>query len=202
MKVKICGITSEKEAVYLNEAGADFAGMVLFFPKSKRNIDIDTAKLIMKALDSSIKKTAVVVSPTVQQVKDIKEAGFDYIQIHGQLEQAVLEETEIPIIRAFNITNMNETVVWKDNKRIAGFLFDAADPGSGRVFDWNILHHVDCSGKLLFLAGGLTPENVREAVLAVHPDCVDVSSGVEQDSGFGKDRDKIKAFVRKAKAML
>ena len=76
VKIKICGITSGQEAAYLNENSVDFAGMVLFFPKSRRNIDIPKAKNIMSALNSSIKKVAVVVSPTLHQVEEIYAAGL------------------------------------------------------------------------------------------------------------------------------
>ena len=86
-KIKICGLTSPAEARYLNENHVDFAGMVLFFPKSKRNISIEQAKEIMAALDASIKRVAVVVSPTIEQVRQIEAAGFDYVQIHGEIPE-------------------------------------------------------------------------------------------------------------------
>ena len=79
-KIKICGLTSPAEARYLNENHVDFAGMVLFFPKSKRNISIEQAKDIMAALDASIKRVAVVVSPSIEQIRQIEAAGFDYVQ--------------------------------------------------------------------------------------------------------------------------
>ena len=82
-KIKICGLTKEKEADYLNQIHADFAGMVVFFPKSKRNISLDQAKKIKSALLPEIKTVAVTVSPTLAQISQIAEAGFDLIQIHG-----------------------------------------------------------------------------------------------------------------------
>ena len=69
-------------------------------------------------------------------------------------------------------------------------------PGSGRTFDWDILSQIERDGKLFILAGGLNPDNVRKAVAAVNPDMVDVSSGVENDDGFGKDILKIEKFVK------
>lgn len=201
MKIKICGLTSVEEAGYLNEVHADYAGFILYFPKSKRNIDLETAKHIMAALDDTIKKTAVVVSPDRKQAEAICDAGFDYIQIHGTLSDEVFEHIKIPIVRAFNVSNMDEVEKLSNDEKVAGFLFDAAEPGSGSVFDWNRIPKAMCGNKMIFLAGGLTPENVARAVETVMPDCVDVSSGVENDSGFGKDPDKIRAFaasVRKA----
>ena len=100
MKIKICGLTNKKEAEYLNANQVDFAGMVLFFPKSKRNITIEQAKEIMSALDKEVQKVAVVVEPSIEQIQEIEQAGFDYIQIHGKLQESLLErmleaETEL-----------------------------------------------------------------------------------------------------------
>ena len=77
MKIKICGLTRPEEADYVNRSEVDFAGMVLFFPKSKRNIAIEQAKTILAALDPSVKSVAVVVSPTLEQAMQIEQAGFD-----------------------------------------------------------------------------------------------------------------------------
>ena len=87
MKIKICGITNEKEADYLNDNKVDFAGFV-FYEKSKRNITIDKARLIMDRLNPNIKKVAVMVSPTLEEVIDKEDAGFDIIQIHGELKES------------------------------------------------------------------------------------------------------------------
>ena len=106
-KVKICGLTSPAEARYLNENHVDFAGMVLFFPKSKRNISIEQAKEVMAALDASIKRVAVVVSPSIEQVRQIEAAGFNYIQIHGEIPETEAEAAiAIPILKAFNVSDM------------------------------------------------------------------------------------------------
>ena len=107
-KIKICGLTSPAEARYLNENHVDFAGMVLFFPKSKRNISIEQAKDIMVALDASIKRVAVVVSPSIEQIRQIEAAGFDYVQIHGEIPETEAEAAKaIPILKAFNVSDMD-----------------------------------------------------------------------------------------------
>lgn len=193
-KIKICGLTSPAEARYLNENHVDFAGMVLFFPKSKRNISIEQATEIMAALDTSIKRVAVVVSPSIEQVRQIEAAGFDYIQIHGEIPEA---ETAIaiPILKAFNVSDMNSYEKYHNDSRIAGYVFDAIEPGSGKTFDWRLVDNIPRDEKLLLLAGGLNPDNVRMAIEAVHPDGVDVSSGVENDDGAGKNPEKIHNFV-------
>lgn len=194
-KVKICGLTSPAEARYLNENHVDFAGMVLFFPKSKRNISIEQAKEIMAALDASIKRVAVVVSPSIEQVRQIEAAGFDYVQIHGEIPETEAEAAKaIPILKAFNVSDMDSYEKYHNDSRIAGYVFDAIEPGSGKTFDWKLVDNIPRDEKLL-LAGGLNPDNVRMAIEAVHPDGVDVSSGVENDDGAGKNPERIRAFA-------
>lgn len=202
-KVKICGLTSPAETRYLNENHVDFAGMVLFFPKSKRNISIEQAKEIIAALDASIKRVAVVVSPSIEQVRLIEAAGFDYIQIHGEIPETETEAEAaiaIPILKAFNVSDMGSYEKYHNDSRIAGYVFDAIEPGSGKTFDWKLVDNIPRDEKLLLLAGGLNPDNVRMAIEAVHPDGVDVSSGVENDDGAGKNPEKIHDFVAAVKS--
>lgn len=197
-KIKICGLTSPAEARYLNENHVDFAGMVLFFPKSKRNISIEQAKDIMAALDASIKRVAVVVSPSIEQIRQIEAAGFDYVQIHGEIPETETEAEAaiaIPILKAFNVSDMGSYEKYHNDSRIAGYVFDAIEPGSGKTFDWKLVDNIPRDEKLLLLAGGLNPDNVRMAIEAVHPDGVDVSSGVENDNGAGKNPERIRAFA-------
>ena len=198
-KVKICGLTSPAEARFLNENHVDFAGMVLFFPKSKRNISIEQAKEIMAALDASIKRVAVVVSPSIEQIRQIETAGFDYVQIHGEIPQTE-SAIAIPILKAFNVSDMGSYEKYHNDSRIAGYVFDAIEPGSGKTFDWRLVDNIPRDEKLLLLAGGLNPDNVRMAIEAVHPDGVDVSSGVENDDGAGKNPEKIHDFVAAIKS--
>ena len=170
--------------------------MVLFFPKSKRNITIEQAKEIMKSLSSKIQKVAVVVSPSALQIKEIQEAGFDIVQIHGQVFPEALGILQIPFLRAFNVDNMQEWERYEAEPKCIGYVFDAVKPGSGETFDWSSIPNLPEDGKLYLLAGGLNPDNVGSAVVAMHPYGVDVSSGVESDSGMGKDPEKIEAFVK------
>ncbi|WP_455719981.1 phosphoribosylanthranilate isomerase [Agathobacter sp.] len=212
IKIKICGLTSPDEAAYLNKNHVDFAGMVLFFPKSKRNISIEQAKEIIRSLDSSIKSVAVVVSPTNEQICEIADAGFDYVQIHGAIpdstnpyatnpdstgEAAGTDNAswDIPILKAFNVSDMGSYENYHNDPRIVGYVFDAQEPGSGKTFDWNLVDNIPRDEKLLILAGGLNPSNVRTAIQKVHPDGVDVSSGVENDDGDGKNPYKVDKFV-------
>ena len=208
IKIKICGLTMPEEAAYLNEVHADFAGMVVFFPKSKRNISLEQAKKIKAALLPEIKTVAVTVAPTVEQIKQIQVAGFDLIQIHkspAKLSKKTAEAVAafassifLPIIKAFNVSDLEEYACWRDCPNVAGFVFDAAEPGSGKVFDWTLLQTLPRNEKLFMLAGGLTPENVSSAIRTLHPDGVDVSSGVEytEKNRSGKDPIRIRAFAK------
>jgi phosphoribosylanthranilate isomerase len=193
--IKICGLTSPEEAAFLNEIHSDFAGMVLFCGKSRRNIPIGRAKEIMEALDPAIRTVAVTVSPTVSQVRAVEEAGFDLIQIHGEAADDLIRDVRIPVIRAVNGTNYDSLDHMLELDPVVGILFDAGEPGSGKTFDWSALDGIDLKGRMKMLAGGLTPDNVAEAVRRVRPDVADVSTGVEQDSGRGKSREKIRRFA-------
>ena len=195
-KIKICGLTTPQEAEWVSKSQVDYAGMVLFFPKSKRNITIEQAKEIMKSMLPQIQKVAVVVSPSALQIKEIQKAGFDIVQIHGQVLPEALETLRIPFLRAFNVDNMQEWERYEAEPKCIGYVFDAVKPGSGETFDWSSIPNLPEDGKPYLLAGGLNPDNVGSAIAAMHPYGIDVSSGVERDSGTGKDPEKMGAFVR------
>lgn len=196
IRIKICGLTSPEEAAFLNKNHVDFAGMVLFFPKSRRNISLEQAQEIIKSLDDTIKSVAVVVAPTNEQICQIADAGFDYVQIHGAIPDRISEASwDIPVLKAFNVSDMDSYEKYHKDPRIVGYVFDAQEPGSGKTFDWNLVDNIPRDEKLLLLAGGLNPSNVKTAIQRVNPDGVDVSSGVEYDDGNGKDPDKIDKFV-------
>ena len=199
MMIKVCGLTTKKEAEFLNENNVDLAGMVMFFPKSKRNITPDTAKEIISALNKNIKKVAVVVSPSYEEIKIIESLDFDYVQIHGELSEELESKINLPILKAFNIKDMDLYERYKVSKKVVGYVFDAQEPGSGKVFDWSLVKTLPKDGKILILAGGLNPENVAKAIEYIHPDGVDVSSGVEYGDKNGKDPEKIKRFVENAR---
>lgn len=193
-KIKICGLTSPEEAALLDFSHVDAAGMVLFCPKSKRNITIERAVEIMKALPKGIKKVAVTVSPTVEEADLAEKAGFDFLQVHGTMERDFVIHGGLPIIRAVNI--LEKIPVFEEHERIKAYLFDAATPGSGKTFDWQCLAKIPWDGRKFILAGGLTPFNVGQAIRTVHPYMVDVSSGVEYADRKGKDPAKVASFIQ------
>ncbi len=190
-----------EEVEYLNEIKPDYAGFVMFFPKSRRNINTDTAKKLLKGLEKNITSVAVTVNPTMEQIKDAYECGFDLIQIHGEVSDKILSNPYLKVLKAFNVTDIDDFGKYSSIKNIIGYVFDSSAPGSGKVFDWNIIKDISRDGKPIILAGGLNPDNVEDAIQAVNPDGVDVSSGVEKNNGHGKDRQKIIAFVNKVRSM-
>ena len=202
-KIKICGLTNPEEVRYLDEQNVEYAGLVMFFEKSKRNNTPETAKPIIYALnalkstDKVIQKVAVPVSPTLEQVKAIEQLGFDIIQIHGELKDEVLANTYLPIFRAYNLSSELLMENLLNEPKIIGILFDGKVPGNGKVFDWSLLKTFDRKDKLLILAGGLDESNVGVGIMDVAPDVVDVSSGVEyiEDGKNGKDPERIKRFI-------
>ncbi len=219
MEIKICGLTRMKEAEYLNEIRADYAGFVLF-AKSKRHVTIEQAQEIFPHLLPSIKKVAVTVSPDAAFAAQIAEAGFDILQVHKELDLGVLRESRIPIWYAFNIADQKqlekkqafiEQLPEPLQEKIEAVVVDGAEYGSGRPFDWKKSKRLKKAGaqsppdifsrRRFVLAGGLSPDNVAEGIRLFDPDVVDVSSGVEGASG--KDEELIVRFaesVRKAKA--
>lgn len=199
--IKICGLTSPDEAAFLNEIHADFAGMIQFCEKSKRNIPISRAMEIKRELDPAIRTVAVTVSPTEQQIHAIENAGFDLLQIHGVISDELLTRVRIPVIRAVNGTNYESLAHMLELDPVIGILFDAGEPGSGKTFDWSALEGIDLKGRMKMLAGGLKPENVAEAVRVVRPDVVDVSTGVENETGKGKSREKILRFAAEVRGV-
>lgn len=214
MKIKICGITSEKEAKYLNDNKVDFAGFV-FYEKSKRNITLDKAKEIINNLDSGINKVAVMVSPTLEEFIEKEEAGFDIIQIHGNLNTKILDKARKEVWCAINLSDeeYDDKMRWLNSlepnqyNKITGIVIDSKNFGSGQTFDWQ--HNKDklegkvFKDKTFILAGGLNPDNVADAISILHPDIVDVSSGVEASvDKVGKEKRLIDDFVLAVKQTL
>lgn len=199
MIVKICGLTSKEEAQMVSEAGADLAGVVLFFEKSKRNVSSELAKEIIGALSNDVKGVAVMVSPTADQIKEAENTGVSYIQIHGNLTEDIIKACSLPIIKAFNVTDLDKYDYYASFDEIAGFVMDASQYGSGKTFDWNLIKDFDRGDKLFILAGGLNPDNVSLGISSVFPDGVDVSSGVEFKDRKGKDPELVKSFIARAR---
>ena len=209
-RIKICGMTCESDIKAVNTYLPDYIGFVLFFPKSKRNISIEKGKELLEKTEKKIRTVAVVVSPTKEQIQEIEEVGFDYIQIHGTITNEAYEQCQLPILRAFNITDMDKLPEYEARDKIKGYVFDSKTPGSGKPFDWTLLQDIrqrqktvtsdDVSNKkMIFLAGGIDETNVKRAISEVSPDVIDLSSAVEKTSEDGifrgKDPKKIQTII-------
>lgn len=200
VKIKICGLTRPEEAVFLNRNRIEWAGMVLNFPKSKRCVSLAQAKLIKAALNQEIKTVAVVVAPSLEQLEALETSGcFNFLQVHGSLPEQWQERLKLPVLKAFNLTDLSQYAYFQHCPQIAGYVFDAAAPGSGKTFDWKVLKELPRDKKFRVLAGGLNPENVAQAIASVRPDVVDVSSGVEYKDKPGKDGALIDAFAARVR---
>lgn len=201
-KVKICGLKNPTDIKCINTLSPDFAGFVMFFEKSHRNISVQTAQELLALLDKNIKSVAVTVSPTEEQLEQIHTLGFDYVQIHGKISEKLLSECKTPVIRAINVSGIESIGDIENLDNVKGILFDSAVPGSGQGFDWTLLKKLPKTDKMLFLAGGLTADNVVAAICQVHPYAVDVSSSVELADKSGKDYQLVQAFIKNAKSAI
>lgn len=197
-EIKICGLTCKEDIDIINEFPITYAGFVLYVPKSKRNLTLEQAQQLKAGLKESVKTVAVTVSPTKEQVELIQEAGFDVIQIHGSLHREVEQYVKIPVFRAVNVETEEDIqkVMKEASNKISYFVFDGRTPGGGETFDWGMLKKTVDNTTKIMLAGGLTDKNVGEAIRLLHPGIVDVSSGVEKETGKGKDKEKIAWFVK------
>ncbi|MFA5385154.1 MAG: phosphoribosylanthranilate isomerase [Eubacteriales bacterium] len=195
--VKICGITDLKTALYSAEAGADALGFV--FAPSTRRIAPAAARLISLELPPRILKVGVFVNSPIEEVQQITEfCRLDIVQLHGEESQEYCRQVNGKVIKAFNVQSPLFSLM--DSYPVDAVLVDACLPGkaggTGKVFDWKILESIKRS-KPMILAGGLNQSNVKEAILTVRPNGVDVSSGVETNQK--KDLEKILRFINLVK---
>ncbi len=198
MFVKICGITSEEDALLAVAMGADAVGFIL--APSPRQIAAGLAADIVKRLPTEILTVGVFRDEAPQRVVDIVTgAGLRAAQLHGHEtpEQTTWVRERVPfVIQAFSA---GDRAIRKAHDYGAdAVLVDGPAPGSGQIFDWALAEDVP-DGLRLILAGGLTAGNVGEAISRIRPWGVDVSSGVEQAPGR-KDARKLRAFVAAARA--
>lgn len=206
--VKICGITQAEQARRIIDLGADAIG-VNFWPQSKRYIALDDARPWLEELSGKVTRVGVFVNASKNEIARVLESGaIDYAQLHGDesIEElnALLNE-KLPVFKALGIRDRDalELVVSYPGDAI---LLDAYAPseygGTGESFDWNlgrIAVEQYSQQKKIILAGGLTPNNVADAVRQVRPFAVDTASGVESGTPGIKDLDKVKHFIDAAK---
>lgn len=215
MKVKICGIKSYDDAMAAVEAGADFLGFNFYKPSPRYIRPMDCLGLVVKlsialqSYDRHVRMVGVFVNSSPEEVRTIRDdCNLDLVQLSGN-EAPVLVSAYGP--RAFKALHPASTEelaqamrAYPQRAGAPAWLIDAYRPGefggTGQKADWSLARQAAAAGPI-FLAGGLTPDNVIEAILQVQPWGVDVASGVELQPGV-KDPQKMTAFIRAAKSAL
>lgn len=201
VRVKICGITRLQDLHAACDAGADALGFV-FYEKSPRHLAIDSAAMLVRALPPFVQSVGLFVNAEPAFIEQVlRAAPLDLLQFHGDETPADCMRYGRPWIKAVRVnrdTDLLECAADFDAAR--GLLLDAyvagVPGGTGERFDWSLIPpHLS---RPIVLSGGLTPDNVAEAVRRVRPWAVDVSSGVEVEKGI-KDAHKIARFIAKAK---
>lgn len=210
-RVKICGVRTPEDALMCARSGADAVGMLVNVKLSPRMIDIDTARSIAAVLPPFVSPVIVMMPHTVEEAVVAAEKIRPYaIQLQGEEPPEMLESMReslsgIKLIKAVHVGAGGEAESARRYETVAdALLLDTVSPskgGSGIVHDWNVSRRIVASSKVpVILAGGLSPDNVGEAVRALRPYAVDVASGVEEKGKPGiKIESKVKDFIMIAK---
>jgi phosphoribosylanthranilate isomerase len=202
VKVKVCGITNLEDARFAAESGADAIGLV--FAQSPRRVGIERARGISAALPERILRVGVFVNAEPEVVlRFASEVGLDYAQLHGDETPETVAAVRKGGLKAIKALRVRDSAILKHMDRYEAdlFLLDAyserAWGGTGERFDWGLAKLLEGRGKIV-VSGGLTPENVREAIRFFEPYGVDASSSLEDVPGK-KNLERIRRFVSAAK---
>ncbi len=202
IQIKICGVKTPDILKTCISAGVRFIGFV-FYPPSPRHIDVDTAKELALMLPTGVGAVGLFVNPTDAQLDDVlSHVPLDMIQLHGNesIERVsqIKDKYALPIIKAFPVSCAKDVGKSKPYEGVIDWLlFDNVKGGSGQKFDWSLLKGIEFS-KPWMLSGGLSPENIAQALEVLSPNAVDISSGVESIRGV-KCPHKIEEFIKSCK---
>ncbi|UAL07016.1 MAG: tryptophan synthase subunit beta [Candidatus Methanogranum gryphiswaldense] len=196
-RIKICGLKTPDDVRYVNEGRPDYAGFV-FTEKSQRRITPDDARRLRSIMNDEIVSVGVFVDQPVELITElVKDGTIGIVQLHGHEDnefiEAVRRSTSVPIIKAFNMENANDVEMTRSTNADI-IMLDNGRGGTGMTFDWAFTKDMV---RPFFMAGGLNPCNISEAIRSSHPFAVDVSSGVETDGK--KDGSKILQFIQNVK---
>lgn len=191
-KIKLCGLSRTCDIEAVNALNPEYIGFV-FTPKSKRYVSPEKASELKKLLSPGIKTAGVFVNAPQNEILELVHSGIiDIIQLHGTEDAAYIRQlrelTDAPIIQAFRMKTEADIFLAKQSS--ADYILLDSGAGTGMTFNWQLIQDVK---RPYFLAGGLNPDNVRNAIQKLTPFAVDVSSGIETE-GF-KDKEKMTAFV-------
>ena len=202
VKVKICGLTNLADAQAAVEAGADLLGFI-FAEHSPRRVTVEDVAAFVRHLPLHVLRVGVFVDPAEELVTRAASAcALNLLQFHGNESPAFCTQFGVMSVKAFRVRDeqsLSALPAYHTDAWLLDTYSDTHAGGTGRTFNWNLAIAAKRHGRPIFLAGGLTPENVAEAVQRVQPFAVDVSSGVEAAPGR-KDHAKVAAFIQAAKA--
>lgn len=198
-KVKICGVTRLEDALAAVLLGADALGFN-FWAGSKRYLPPAQARAIVQRLPPFVTAVGVFVDPTREEVaRAVDASGVSMAQLHGRESPELCLSMPVPVLKAIQVHDVH-ALAQLASYEVRGFVLDTPTPGhggSGKTFDWSLVGEAAREIPIV-LAGGLTPDNVGEAVRMVGPWAVDVASGVESAPGV-KDPDRMRRFIEAAK---
>jgi len=199
--VKICGITSLADALAAVDAGADALGFN-FYPRSPRYISPANAREIIDQLPAAVMRVGVFVDEELPSLLSIaSEANLTAVQLHGEESPEYCSNlSETYVIKAFGARENLDLNAYDVDAIMLDTKDDLLRGGTGRVFDWTIAQRANNSVPPLFLAGGLSPENVAAAIAAVRPYAVDACSSLEQTPGK-KNHERVRAFVNAVRSI-
>ena len=204
VRIKICGITNLEDALLAAELGADALGFI-FYPPSPRSIEPEAAKNIIAQLPPFVTTVGVFVDEAAATVKELAATvGLDWLQMHGKETPEYCRSLERRVIKAFRIRGENSlTGLAAYQGVVQALLLDTYKKGqvggTGETFNWDLAREARKYGPII-LAGGLTAENVAQAISAVQPAAVDVASGVEAAPGK-KDPLKLMEFIKAVRSL-
>jgi phosphoribosylanthranilate isomerase len=200
-QVKICGVTSRQDAQVAVDAGADMIGLI-FYPPSPRYVTPEQARTIVESLPATVAAVGVCVNESCATITQVVEAsGVQVVQLHGTESPELCQQLPWRLLKTFRFTADVQPEMMRQYQ-VEAFLIEGFHAelygGGGARADWHRVAELHTYGRII-LAGGLTPDNVQEAIRVAQPYAVDVSSGVEAAPGK-KDWHKVRAFLRNAKA--
>ncbi len=204
VRIKICGITNVTDAQLAAELGADALGFI-FFPQSPRSVTPEKARHIIAQLPPLVLTVGVFVNEEAAAVREIaSRVGLDWLQLHGEESPDYCRSLNRRVVKAFRLKEGEGLPNFSPYQGAAqAFLLDAYRPGvpggTGATFDWHLARQAAKCGPTI-LAGGLTPDNVAQAVETARPQAVDVASGVEAAPGK-KDPEKLRAFFARVRGV-